>query len=257
MKRSLFLVGITIGAGLMYVLDPQQGHRRRTLARDKMTKAAHKTGRAVGATSRDVAHRATGLAASLHSRFFDREAPDEVIEARVRARLGRVSSHPGAIEVTVRSGVAMLSGPVLRKEMNDILRGVSSVRGVADLDNRLTAHDADEHIPRLQGGPAHEAPSARAEWTPSARLILRTAGVLLATFGLVRRDKAGVLVAGIGVALLTRTASKGRIERLADVIGARLEEHESKGIPIPVRIGPAPGSTTGPRPIGNVSDRIH
>src|SRR5512138_2352508 len=125
MKSSLVVVGMAIGASLMYVLDPQQGRRRRALARDKMTRAVHETGRAVGSTSRDVAHRATGLAASLQSRFFDRDAPDEVVEARVRSRLGRVSSHPGAVEVNVRDGVATLRGPVFQVEMNEVLRGVS------------------------------------------------------------------------------------------------------------------------------------
>lgn len=43
MNRSMILVGIGIGAGLMYALDPQ-GNRRRALARDKVTKAVHKTG---------------------------------------------------------------------------------------------------------------------------------------------------------------------------------------------------------------------
>ncbi len=256
MKRSLFLVGIAIGGALMYALDPQLGHRRRMLARDKMAKAVHRTGRAMGATSRDVAHRATGLAASLHSRFFDREAPDEVIEARVRARLGRVSSHPAAIEATVRNGVATLTGPALRNEVDEVVRGVSSVRGVTDVDNRLETHDAAEHVPGLQGGTSRDVQTAQAAWPLKTRMVMAASGAILAAFGIARRDKAGILLAGIGVGLLTRAASDVGIERLADVIVDRGRQHEAKGIPIPVKLGPAPGSS-GPRPIGTVSDRIH
>ena len=36
------LAGVGMGAGLMYILDPQTGRRRRALARDKMANAAHK-----------------------------------------------------------------------------------------------------------------------------------------------------------------------------------------------------------------------
>lgn len=256
MKRSLLLAGIAIGGALMYVLDPQLGHRRRTLARDKMAKAVHQTGRAMGATSRDVAHRATGLAASLHSSFFDREAPDEVIAARVRARLGRVSSHPAAIDVTVRNGVATLGGPVLRQEVSQIVRSVSSVRGVTEVVNQLESHDAAEHVPGLQGGTSGDAQTTQAAWPPATRILMAASGAILATFGIARRDRAGVLLAGIGVGLLTRAASDAGIERLADVIVNRGRPHEAKGIPIPVRLGPAPGSS-GPRPIGTTSDRIH
>src|SRR5512143_3725681 len=120
MNRSMILIGMGVGAALMYALDPQQGNRRRALARDKLTKAMHKTGHAVGATSRDVVHRAGGLAASMQARFFEDNAPDAVVEARVRARLGRVSSHPGAVEVAAASGVITLHGPVFRSELAGI-----------------------------------------------------------------------------------------------------------------------------------------
>src|SRR5512143_3706098 len=105
MNRPVILIGMGIGAALMYALDPQQGNRRRAIARDKLAKAVHKTGHAVGSTSRDVAHRASGLAASVQARFFEDNAPDVVVEARVRARLGRISSHPGAVTVTALDGI--------------------------------------------------------------------------------------------------------------------------------------------------------
>jgi hypothetical protein len=57
-----FLTGLGVGAGLMYVFDPQMGRRRRALARDKAVSLAHQaqdTGRVV---ARDMANRAQGLA---------------------------------------------------------------------------------------------------------------------------------------------------------------------------------------------------
>jgi hypothetical protein len=258
MKNYLVLVGLGLGAALMYVLDPQQGNRRRAVARDKLTKAAHKTGKAVGATSRDVAHRATGLAASLHSRFFDEGAPDEVVEARVRARLGRVCSHPGAVQVSVREGVATLRGLVLRSEAGELVRAISSVRGVVRMDNRVEAHERSEHIAALQGESAHRA---RAEnerrWAPTTRLMLGVAGGMLTTFGLVRRDKVGMLIGGVGIALLTRAASDTGFEQFAATINQYREHDESRGVSIPVKLGPAPGDAGRPRPFGGTTDRIH
>ncbi len=62
-RFAALLGGIGIGAAAMYVLDPQGGRRRRALARDKAVSFANKTGRVVGARSRDLANRAKGMAA--------------------------------------------------------------------------------------------------------------------------------------------------------------------------------------------------
>jgi hypothetical protein len=62
-RFAALLGGIGIGAAAMYVLDPQGGRRRRAIARDKAVSFANKTGRVVGARSRDLANRAKGFAA--------------------------------------------------------------------------------------------------------------------------------------------------------------------------------------------------
>jgi hypothetical protein len=63
MERTVtFLAGVGVGAGLMYVLDPQMGRRRRAHARDKIVHAAHEAQDAAGAVARDVRNRAQGLA---------------------------------------------------------------------------------------------------------------------------------------------------------------------------------------------------
>jgi uncharacterized membrane protein len=41
-KRAwLGLTGVTLGAGFMYFLDPDRGHRRRALVRDKVSRATN------------------------------------------------------------------------------------------------------------------------------------------------------------------------------------------------------------------------
>jgi len=63
MDRALsMLAGVGLGAGLMYILDPQMGRRRRAIARDKLVSAAHEAQETAGIVSRDMRNRAQGLA---------------------------------------------------------------------------------------------------------------------------------------------------------------------------------------------------
>jgi hypothetical protein len=83
-NRNLMLAMLG-GAGLMYLFDPARGNRRRAELWHQATRAAHKTGDALGTTSRDLANRTQGLLSPLTSLFQGGEADDRVIGARVRA----------------------------------------------------------------------------------------------------------------------------------------------------------------------------
>lgn len=59
MNKGLGLLsGIGLGAGLMYVLDPNQGRRRRSLARDKVGHALRRMGDTIETTAADISNRA-------------------------------------------------------------------------------------------------------------------------------------------------------------------------------------------------------
>ena len=58
-----FIAGIGVGAGLMYMLDPQSGRRRRALARDQMIHLGHEAEDAAKVALRDAKNRFQGLAA--------------------------------------------------------------------------------------------------------------------------------------------------------------------------------------------------
>lgn len=60
MKYFWIATGMALGAALAYVLDPDNGRRRRALVRDKGVHWAHQSGRYVGRRGRDLGHRAFG-----------------------------------------------------------------------------------------------------------------------------------------------------------------------------------------------------
>jgi hypothetical protein len=172
------MLGAGLGAGVMFLFDPNRGVRRRSLVRDKVIRATHKTRDALDATRRDFTHRIEGIAAELRGTVAG-DATDEFrLTERVRAKLGRVAFHPPAIHVTAKNGSITLSGDVFASEARDIVWAVRSIRGVSDVNNQLTEHRDDEGIPALQGQSTR--PGARASrlvggWSPTGLAIAATA----------------------------------------------------------------------------------
>jgi osmotically-inducible protein OsmY len=142
-----FLAGAAIGAGLMFLLDPDRGTRRRALARDQVLSAGRRAGDQLGVKARHLGNRARGLAASARTRFKGDEAEDEVVEERVRAELGRVVAHPSPVIVEVEHGVVTLSGPILTAEREELISAVRAVRGVRDVEDRLEIHESTTGAP--------------------------------------------------------------------------------------------------------------
>src|SRR6266540_3890333 len=178
------LSGVAIGAGTMFLLDPDRGARRRALIRDKGVRAANKTTDGLDALTRDVANRTRGAAASLRGRF-DRSTPDErkLIE-RVRAELGRLVAHPRAIDVSVlREGCVCLTGPILSSEADTALGAIAGVRGVSTVEDNLERHDSPEGIPALQGGRVHTGRRMgllQGSWSPTTKLMVALTGTAVA-----------------------------------------------------------------------------
>lgn len=214
-----------VGAGAMFLLDPDCGRRRRALARDKLVRATRKTRDAAGAVSRDVSHRTSGVVARLRSQYDDEVVDDEIVAERVRSALGRYVSHPGSIDVSVNDGRAILQGPVLTAEVDPLLRHVARVRGVRDIENRLSLHDEPGDVPGLQGGRGpmigRRGALTQEVWSPTTRLAAGTAGIGLIAGGLRRPTliRASSLVAGAG--LLVRSAANRNLARAAGIRGHR------------------------------------
>jgi hypothetical protein len=209
MAAMPLLAAAAAGAGVMYLLDPDGGRRRRALLRDRLVHAAHCTGDAVDSTSRDVSNRARGVVAELRSRLVSVPVNDDRLRERVRSRIGAVIGHAGAIEALVFQGQVTLRGPVLADEVDRLVRRVRSVPGVRDVVDQLDVHDEPGGVPGLQGRPRPPRGGEVFEllqrnWSPTARLFVGVTGAVLTLWGARRLDLPGAAVAAGGLTLLTR-----------------------------------------------------
>jgi len=208
---------LAVGAALMYGLDPNQGRRRRARVRDGADHLVHAAVRSANKAVDDASHRVRGVGARFRALMAPGPVDDEVVAERIRACLGRHCSHPHAIRVAVRGGVAELTGPVLADEEASLLAGVHRVGGVVGVRDALERHH-ERDIPALQGPrerPRHGL--ARSRWSPSARWTLGGAGVVLLSTGRARGGPVGLAVSAAGAATLVRAATN---RTFAELLGA-------------------------------------
>ena len=145
-------LAVALGAAAMYLLDPQQGRRRRALLRDQAMRRGREARQWGEVAARDVAHRTRGVRASLRQLLQRPPVTDEQLAARVRARLGRATSHPGAIDVQVKDACVTLTGAVLMRELPGVVHALRRVPGVRHVDDQLTGYENPQGVSALQGG---------------------------------------------------------------------------------------------------------
>lgn len=147
---GVLFLGAGIGAGLMYLLDPHGGARRRSIIKDKVYSFGKDTVDGANRRSRDLMQRARGQQYELRHR--GERVDDETLRERARAQIGHVVSHPGSLEVRAENGCVFVRGPVFvgeRRRMEDRLR---KTRGVQRCDlNGVHEHESSENVPGLQG----------------------------------------------------------------------------------------------------------
>ncbi len=224
MGRVLTTIGnVGLGAGLMYLLDPRLGSRRRALLRDKLASLANHTTDAIDTISCDLGHRLHGWAARAREQLYPAPTTDEVLVERVRAHIGRDISHPGAIFVTAENGTVTLGGPILASEVDRLLDQVRTVPGVRDVVNRLEVHDQPGDVPGLQGYAHREArfELLQTNWSPTARFFVGAAGAGLAIYGARRGGLAGGLTGLVGLGLFGRALTNLPFRRLIGVGAGR------------------------------------
>jgi hypothetical protein len=208
-------VGAGLGAGLMYLLDPQGGGQRRAVARDKTVSALKTGGSACLKTGKHLGNRTKGLVAEAGSKLRRETVDEQVLGDRVRSKLGRVLSNPSAVEVTSVDGLVILSGSVPSSEKDRLLSTVAKVKGVKDVEDQLEVHEHGGETFFLEGDGKSRSRLARA-WKPATLILAGTGGAALALAGFKRRDKVGTALGAAGLGILANSFTKrsGRDEDL-------------------------------------------
>jgi hypothetical protein len=220
------LFPIALGAGAALLLDPQHGRRRRALIRDRVARTAREAREFRDAAARDLRARARGLSSQLRAA---RGGPvtDDVVVARVRARLGRFVSHPHAIHVTAQNGYVTLAGDILAGEHGRLLQALRTVVGVRDCTDRLDVHTSAERISSLQGGspvPGQRLELLQSRWSPGTRAVVGGAGAVLGLYAFVRGGIVGVAALAAAAALMAR-AKANRPLLQGRIVDRQAESH--------------------------------
>lgn len=139
------------GALAMYLMDPNTGRRRRAMIRDRGASLGHDADHYVRGKVKRAAHRLKGVAARGRASLSTQPLDDDRLHDRIRARLGRVVGHPHDVEVHVHDGWVQLKGSVAEEEFDELLRVVSSMHGVRNLESllRTTSSPSQPAGPRL------------------------------------------------------------------------------------------------------------
>ena len=221
-----------VGAGLMFLLDPDLGTRRRAILRDKLFSLSRLAAWATDKTSRDVKNRLYGTVVATKSRFGDTDVDtsDDILVERVRSQMGRTVSHPHAIHVSAKNSCVILSGEILSNELNGLIRAVSGVKGVKDVVNELNTHDRPGDISSLQGGRTRRGNRLalfQSNWPPAVRLVVGTGGLITTAAGTKQGGLIGSILTGIGAGLTVLSMtnqSMRQIARFAHETGAKTIE---------------------------------
>lgn len=154
---TLFLSGVVAGGTLLFLYDPINGKRRRALVRDKAFSFKNHSLQYAGKHFRDLRNRGRGLVYEMNNLLkVEDNVDDEILIQRVRSAFGKKVIHTKSIDVLADRGVVTLSGPILSREVANLISCVRKVPGVTEVINDLDIHETSEGIPDLQGnGPVY------------------------------------------------------------------------------------------------------
>jgi osmotically-inducible protein OsmY len=127
------------GAALMYFLDPAWGRARRAWLQQKAASVTRQARARQDALARNTLNHVRGAVHTMRGALEDDEHVDDVVLVeRIRAALGHTIANPNGIEVKAFDGRVVLRGPVTPEELAEIVACTQRVRGVREVDNRLS-----------------------------------------------------------------------------------------------------------------------
>ena len=215
-KVKAIVTGLSLGVFAMYFGDPDRGRSRRKILADKMVAIKNVKAKAKKAMLKDARNRLIGFLYKTRSRMSSRTPEEERMIDQVRAQLGHVVSHPGAIAVDVQGNDVYMLGEILASEIDKMIVAVKAMPGVKNVIHDLKVHESPDHVSALQGGKRiAERNLLTDEWKPGVALAFGIAGAAVAIAGIARRGTLGGSLGLLGSAILAKSWRDAEGKRLA------------------------------------------
>jgi osmotically-inducible protein OsmY len=142
-----------VGAAAMYFFDPQDGRRRRAMAKDRTAGLFRNAWRKTERAGRGASAEAYGVTKKVtHRKEKEKDLDDVTLARKVESEIFRDADSPkGQVDVNAVNGVVFLRGEVERAELiDDLVKAAKEVSGVKGVENLL-------HTP---GTPAPTTPAS-------------------------------------------------------------------------------------------------
>ncbi|HSU83046.1 MAG TPA: hypothetical protein VLR69_11550 [Thermoanaerobaculia bacterium] len=229
-------LGAGVGAGLMYLLDPQGGRGRRAVARDKSVSVLKQGGKAAAKTSRHLGNKTKGLVARTGSKLRESDLADDgqKLLKRVQKAVRASVSYPSAIDPILENGRVYLHGLVLASEVALLLAAIEAVEGVDGIENRLELHESPKDLAAFRKG-------ARRWAGPATRVLTGTTGSALALAGLKKKSGLGVALGAVGLGLLAHGIANPDVKHLAGRLRRSKNGRADEGLKETAHAEPASG----------------
>jgi osmotically-inducible protein OsmY len=137
MRKLITLAGLA--AGLKYFFDPEQGNRRRAMAKDRIAAFGRRLVRRGEGAGHGVTSQAQALKAkATHLREEPKDLDDVTLARKVESEIFRDAGAPkGQVSVNVANGVVQLRGEVEPDLVAELEAATRKVQGVKDVENLL------------------------------------------------------------------------------------------------------------------------
>ena len=164
-QLGMSVIGAGLGAGLMFLLDPEMGRRRRAIARDKAFSLMKTTGVGINKTARDIKNRAYGTVVSAKS-----GRPIQLSRLAILQR-----NWPPAIRLMmgtagfIAGGVGVKKGGIIGSLIGTVGAGLAALAitnlSVRELFNRIATIAETQMPERLSGLTAEGSEGRRKQQT--------------------------------------------------------------------------------------------
>jgi uncharacterized membrane protein/gas vesicle protein len=205
------LIGLGAGAVTAYLTDPEFGRIRRAAFAKGAKRILAKAAREGKKSLYDSHNRLAGLAAQWRPHAESDPPSDEVLEQRIRSRIGRVVSHPRKIHVVCDGGTVTLWGMVPQDEISELVRTVEAIPGIKEVLDHLEICPPDEPSSTEHDLLRQARNQVKLNWSPAKRLLVGSAGAALALRGWQRSGILGKALTVIGAGLMVRSAMRNHL----------------------------------------------